>query len=135
MMVLNQSGRETWKGFGSPGAGALPAAAMAAFLFRSPDSAVRRLHRQVLLFAAVIDQRMWTLAVVAGLNSVVALYYYARIVRTMYLDLPIEGDPVVVIDGHSSFLVGVLMLATLVFGVYWAPVIDFAERSLLFVGR
>jgi NADH-quinone oxidoreductase subunit N len=78
---------------------------------------------------------MWTLAVVAGLNSVVALYYYARIVRTMYLDLPIEGDPVVAIDGHSSFLVGVLMLATLVFGIYWAPVIDFAERSLLFVGR
>ena len=47
----------------------------------------------------------------------------------------IAADPVVVIDGHSSFLVGVLMLATLVFGIYWAPVIDFAERSLLFVGR
>jgi len=66
---------------------------------------------------------------------VIGLYYYARIVRTMYLDLPVDGDPIVAIDLHSFFLVGLLMLGTLVFGVYWAPVIDFAERSLLFVGR
>jgi NADH-quinone oxidoreductase subunit N len=138
MMVLNQSGREDMEGFRGLAwrGGALPAAAMAAFLFSLAGiPPFAGFIGKFYLFAAVIDQRMWTLAVVAGLNSVVALYYYARIVRTMYLDLPIDGDPVVAIDGHSSFLVGVLMLATLVFGVYWAPVIDFAERSLLFVGR
>jgi len=138
MMVLNQSGREDMEGFRGLAwrGGALPAAAMAAFLFSLAGiPPFAGFIGKFYLFAAVIDQRMWTLAVVAGLNSVVALYYYARIVRTMYLDFPVEGDPVMAIDGHSSFLVGVLMLATLVFGVYWAPVIDFAERSLLFVGR
>jgi NADH-quinone oxidoreductase subunit N len=138
MMVLNQSGREDMEGFRGLAwrGGALPAAAMAAFLFSLAGiPPFAGFIGKFYLFAAVIDQRMWTLAVVAGLNSVVGLYYYARIVRTMYLDLPSDGDPAMAVDGHSFFLVGVLMLGTLVFGVYWAPVIDFAERSLLFVGR
>jgi NADH-quinone oxidoreductase subunit N len=138
MMVLNQSGREDMEGFRGLAwrGGALPAAAMAAFLFSLAGiPPFAGFIGKFYLFAAVVDQRMWTLAVVAGLNSVIGLYYYARIVRTMYLDLPVDGDPVMAVDAHSFFLVGVLMLGTLVFGVYWAPVIDFAERSLLFVGR
>ena len=76
------------------------------------------------------------LAVVAAASTAwSSLYYYARIVRTMFLDLPIDGDPTMVADTHNSLLVGLLMLATIVFGVYWAPVIDFADRSLFFVGR
>ena len=138
MMVLNSSGREDMDGFRGLAwrGGTLPAAAMAVFLFSLAGiPPFAGFIGKFYLFAAVVDKRMWTLAIVAGLNSVVALYYYARIVRTMYLDNPVEGDPVMVVDGNSLFLVGVLMMGTLVFGVYWAPVIDFAERSLLFVGR
>jgi len=138
LMVLNGSGREdiqafrglAWRG------GALPAAAMAVFLFSlagMPPFA--GFIGKFYLFAAVIDKEMWLLAVVAGLNSVVGLYYYARIVRAMYLDSPLDGDPIMHADLPNSILVGVMVLGTVVFGVYWAPVIDFAERSLMFVGR
>jgi NADH-quinone oxidoreductase subunit N len=78
---------------------------------------------------------MWMLAIVGGINSVVALYYYARIIRTMYLDAPVDGDPVMTIDLHNAVLVGILTLFTVVFGVYWAPVINLAERSVLFFAR
>jgi NADH-quinone oxidoreductase subunit N len=138
LMVLNNSGREdieSFRGLAWRG-GALPAAAMAIFLFSlagMPPFA--GFIGKFYLFAAVVDREMWTLAVVAGLNSVIALYYYARIVRTMYLDLPVDGDPVMVADTHNSLLIGLLVLGTLVFGVYWAPVIDFANRSLFFVGQ
>jgi hypothetical protein len=86
------------------------------------------------LFAAVIDKEMWLLAVVAGLNSVIALYYYARILRAMYFENPVDGDPIMKADLPNSILVGVMVLGTVVFGVYWAPVVDFAERSILFFG-
>jgi NADH-quinone oxidoreductase subunit N len=138
LMVLNNSGREdidSFRGLAWRG-GALPAAAMAIFLFSLAGiPPFAGFIGKFYLFAAVVDREMWTLAVVAGLNSVVALYYYARIVRTMYLDLPVDGDPVMVADTHNSLLIGLLVLGTLVFGVYWAPVIDFADRSLFFVGR
>jgi len=137
MMVLNNSGREdmdglrglAWRG------GALPAAAMAIFMFSlagMPPFA--GFIGKFYLFAAVINQQMWTLAVVAGLNSVVALYYYARIVRTMYLDMPVDGDPVMTLDLHNSVLVGLLVVGTVVFGLYWAPVVSLAARSVLFIG-
>jgi NADH-quinone oxidoreductase subunit N len=138
MMVLNQSGREDMDGFRGLAwrGGALPAAAMAIFLFSLAGiPPFAGFIGKFYLFAAVIDRQMWTLAIVAGINSVIALYYYARIVRTMYLDQPKLSDPAVVVDGHSLFLVSVLAVGTLVFGVYWAPIIDFADRSLLFVGR
>ena len=138
LQVLNNSGREDIDGFRGLAwrGGALPAAAMAVFLFSLAGiPPFAGFIGKFYLFAAVVDRQMWTLAVVAGLNSVIALYYYARIIRTMYLDLPVDGDPTMVADTHNSLLIGFLVLATIVFGVYWAPVIDFADRSLFFVGR
>jgi NADH-quinone oxidoreductase subunit N len=138
MMVLNNSGREDMDGFRGLAwrGGALPAAAMAIFLFSLAGvPPFAGFIGKFYLFAAVIKQQMWALAIVAGLNSVVALFYYARIVRAMYLDRPRDDDPVMTVDMHTSALVGVLTVLTLVFGLYWAPVIDFAERSLLFYGR
>jgi NADH-quinone oxidoreductase subunit N len=137
LTVLNRAGREdlaglrglAWRG------GALPAAAMAVFVFSLAGiPPFAGFIGKFYLFAAVIDQRMWTLAVVAGLNSVVALYYYARIVRTMYLDLPAEGDPAVSMDFHNTVLIALLAMCTVVFGVYWAPVVSLAARSLMFAG-
>ena len=137
MMVLNNSGREditafrglAWRG------GALPAAAMAVFLFSLAGiPPLAGFIGKFYLFAAVIDKEMWMLAIVAGINSVVALYYYARLIRTMYLDMPVDGDPVMSVDMHNSVLVGVLVVCTVVFGVYWAPVSSFAQRSITFFG-
>jgi NADH-quinone oxidoreductase subunit N len=137
MMVLNNSGREdieafrglAWRG------GAIPAAAMGVFLFSLAGvPPFAGFIGKFYLFAAIIEKKMWLLAVVAGLNSVVALYYYARVVRTMYLDQPVTGDPPMAVDLHNTVLVGALVLGTLVFGIYWAPVINLAQRSILFVG-
>jgi NADH-quinone oxidoreductase subunit N len=135
LMVLNQSGREdmdSFRGLAWRG-GALPAAAMMIFMFSLAGlPPLAGFIGKFYLFAAVINAKMWTLAVVAGLNSVVALYYYARIVRTMYFDQPVEGDPVMTVDLHNSVLVGALVVGTLVFGVYWAPLINLADRSVVF---
>ena len=137
MMVMNNSGRddmESMRGLAWRG-GALPAAAMMIFLFSLAGlPPLAGFIGKFYLFAAVINAKMWTFAVVAGLNSVVALYYYARIVRTMYMDQPLEGDPVMAVDLHNSILVAALVIGTLVFGVYWAPVVNLADRSLLFFG-
>ena len=137
LMVLNQSGREDMEAFRGLAwrGGALPAAAMMIFLFSLAGMPpLAGFIGKFYLFAAVINEKMWTLAVVAGLNSVVALYYYARIVRTMYLDQPVAGDPVITVDLHNSVLVGALVVGTLVFGVYWAPLVNLADRSVVFFG-
>ncbi len=135
LMVMNNSGREdieafrglAWRG------GALPAGAMMVFLFSLAGlPPFAGFIGKMYLFAAVVQQEMWLLALVAGANSVVGLYYYVRIVRTMYLDQPVAGDPEMVVDNYNSAFAGALVFLTILFGVYWAPVANFADQSLVF---
>ncbi len=138
LMVLNNSGREDLEGFRGLAwrGGALPAAAMAIFMFSLAGlPPFAGFIGKFYLFAAVVDKEMWLLAIVGGLNSVIALYYYARIVKAMYLENPVDGDPIMVADLPNSILVGVMVAGTVVFGVYWTPVINFAEQSIQFWGR
>lgn len=135
MIVANASGREdidglrglAWRG------GALPAVALAVFLFSLAGiPPLAGFVGKVYLFAAVIRAESFALAVVAALNSVLSLYYYARVVRAMFLDFPEGGEGLVAVDWSNGTLLGVLVAATVVLGLYWAPVIALAERSVRF---
>ena len=89
---------------------------------------------KVYLFAEVINRGVYWLALVAALNSVVSLYYYMRIVKVMFLgdagevaELPVATVPRV--------MLGILVVPTLLFGVYWEPVIRVAEVSVRILGN
>ena len=71
---------------------------------------------KVYLFKAVIEKDLWWLAVIGVLNSVVSLYYYARIVKAMYLDDPIEGWKPVRVPVLYTVLLLALAIPTFVFG-------------------
>jgi NADH-quinone oxidoreductase subunit N len=136
MIVANSTGREdieglrglAWRG------GAVPAVAMAVFLFSLAGiPPLAGFIGKFYLFAAVIQQKFYLLALVGVLNSVLSLYYYARIVRTMFLDFPAGGEGTVAVDMSNGILLWLLTGCTIVLGVYWAPVIDLANRSVRFI--
>jgi len=72
------------------------------------------------------------LAVVGILNSVISLYYYLQPIKTMFLDMPNGDEGVVKSEPWNYGLMGALAVATVAFGLYWAPVIALADRSLSF---
>ncbi len=86
------------------------------------------------LFAAVIqagNQWYW-LAVVGILNSVVSLWYYARVIITMYsTDQEYDAAPLIV-ERSLAFILIILAIPTLFLGIYWAPLYDFVLNSLHF---
>jgi NADH-quinone oxidoreductase subunit N len=75
---------------------------------------------KVYLFAAVISRKIYWLAVVAALNTVVSLYYYMRVVKAMFLESAAEARCPVVTPGSQVLLV-VLLIPTLGLGIYWQP--------------
>lgn len=85
------------------------------------------------LFAAIFSkEEFYWLAVVGILNSVVSFYYYARIIKAMFL----SGDREQVrltISPHQTALLSVLMGPTILFGLYWAPLWEFVSRSVKFL--
>jgi NADH-quinone oxidoreductase subunit N len=87
------------------------------------------------LFAAVVKAGgswNWTVAVVGVLNSVISLFYYARVVRAMFLEKGERTEPTLVRPLFGATSVA-LAVPTLVLGIYWAPVYDFVARSLTMV--
>jgi NADH-quinone oxidoreductase subunit N len=74
----------------------------------------------------------WTVAVVGVLNSVVSLFYYARVLRAMYLE-PGDNQPAMNVRRMFGATSVVLAIPTLVLGIYWGPVYDMLARSLSMV--
>ncbi len=74
----------------------------------------------------------YLLAVVVAVNSVIALYYYASVARTMWADEAPDGDltPVNVPPSLVAAL-GITVAITLVFGILPSVVGDFTDVSLL----
>ena len=71
------------------------------------------------------------LALVGALNTAVALYYYARIVRAMFIDPPYVEDPAPIRanPGYQLLLAGASAFI-LLFGIWWTPIVDWAASSL-----
>ena len=85
------------------------------------------------IFASLINggSAFYWLVVIGGVNSVVSLYYYLRVVKVMYFD----GERSDVISFPSSALTGALIvtaLPSLILGIYWNPVANWIQNSLVF---
>jgi NADH-quinone oxidoreductase subunit N len=82
------------------------------------------------IFLALIQTRHYTLAVVATLYVAVAIYYYFKIVRSMFIGEVTEQAPLATSFGLRLAL-GVSGLLTLAIGIYPEPFLRLAQTSLL----
>lgn len=82
------------------------------------------------IFIALVDAKMITVAVIALLNTVVSLYYYIRVLKNMFIDKP-EVEPTMW-KMSPAYIVLVLLLAvpTLILGIYFGPLVEFAKNSV-----
>src|SRR5947207_1873247 len=84
-----------------------------------------------LIFAALVQQGgFWNvlLAVIGVLNSAVSLFYYARIIKAMYLEDAVDERPLAVPAVYTGLLVA-LAVPVLVLGIYWAPLVRWAAGA------
>jgi NADH-quinone oxidoreductase subunit N len=90
------------------------------------------------LFVAVLDRvpgpgGNWyaTLAIIGALNSAVSLYYYVRVIRAMFIDVPYaEPKQAPATPVMYQVLLSASAVAVLVFGLWWTPMIDWTLSSL-----
>lgn len=93
-----------------------------------------------LLFSAIIQKKLYVLAAFGALNTAVALFYYARLMKAMFFETPETAPAPVRLAGVSRWIVILLVVPTLVLGLYWSPFImdapSFAEGGeVAAVGR
>ena len=84
---------------------------------------------KVYLFAAVISQKIYWLAVVAALNTVVSLYYYLRVVKAMFFESVAVAFQPRLSYGFRALL-AVLIIPTIGLGIYWQPLAKMVQQII-----
>jgi NADH-quinone oxidoreductase subunit N len=138
-MIANATGSEdieTYRGLAWRGA-VIPAACLAVFLLSLTGlPPFAGFVGKFFLFAAVLKEggAFVILVLVAVMNSVVSLYYYAKIIKTMFLDAPNPEDKTVSlgVENFNFTLLFPLTVLTIVFGIYFSPLLKYTSHSLSF---
>jgi NADH-quinone oxidoreductase subunit N len=136
-MIANVTGDENienYRGLAWRGA-VVPAVCLAVFLFSLTGlPPFAGFIGKFFLFAAVLKQggAFVLLALVAVINSVISLYYYAKVVKTMFLDSPDPGDQTISVAAGNFTLLIPLTVLTVVLGVYFSPLAQYTSQSLQF---
>ncbi|MCP4572562.1 MAG: NADH-quinone oxidoreductase subunit N [bacterium] len=84
------------------------------------------------LFTAVMDRQWFWLVIVAGLNSVISLYYYFKVAKAMFLMSPPEGADMSPLKLHwlQYTVLGVLAIPTLALGLFFGRFKGLADRAI-----
>jgi len=136
MLVANKTGSEdisAYKGIGyrSPIIGVSMAVFLVSLTGLPPTAGF---IGKFYLFAAVLDARWFWLAVVGAVNSVISLYYYTRVLRYMFLREPEDRSGHLPILRSEALILLTLAIPTLIFGLYFAPIVDLANASVQIFG-
>ncbi|RCK74456.1 MAG: NADH-ubiquinone oxidoreductase chain N [Ignavibacteriae bacterium] len=86
------------------------------------------------LFAALINHQWIWLAIVGVLNSVVSLYYYVKVFRNMFLKNIDEQHNEIKFNAPQIIVALLLVIPTLVFGLYFSPLVNLAQASVSILG-
>jgi len=126
---------EAWRGLGTRA----PAAAilMAVFLFSLTGlpPLAGFVGKFYLFYAVIANGEPWLVAlgIVGVLNSVVSLFYYANVVKKMFIEQADEGAEPVELPSLYAGMQWAFGLLTLLLGVYWGPLYDFVKDSIKLV--
>lgn len=83
------------------------------------------------VFAVLVQANLWTLLWIAGINTVISLFYYIRVVKVM----TIEPEPAHRVPTASSFIPATFVVAitipVLVFGIWWDGLTNWARAAAM----
>jgi NADH-quinone oxidoreductase subunit N len=86
------------------------------------------------LFSALIQAKWIWLAIVGAINSVISLYYYVRIFRNIFLRETEGSKEPIHFSVWQIAIVLLLVVPTVVFGLYFTPIVNAAIASVKMFG-
>ena len=136
MLIANKIGSEEmddYKGMGS--ASSFLGVALAIFLLSLaglPPTAgfIGKLY----IFIALIDANMIVVAFIALLNTVVAYYYYVRVLKNLYLVKTDDSKPKIEYSFGNVLVIVLLIIPVFVLGIYFTPLVNLAKSSINLLG-
>lgn len=79
------------------------------------------------LFKAALESNMYVLVIVAGINSVVSLYFYVNVLKVMIIDRPERQITFSSAKVPIAFVTA-CAVPLVFFGIYWVPLLEWAAQ-------
>jgi NADH-quinone oxidoreductase subunit N len=86
------------------------------------------------IFGAAISGGWIWLVLIAGVTTVISLFYYIRVVRNMYFFKPEKDAAPLIFSRWTKIVLLFLLIPTLLMGIYFTPVIELAKHSVQMIG-
>jgi NADH-quinone oxidoreductase subunit N len=85
------------------------------------------------IFAVIIEKKHYGIALVAAVNSVIALYYYMKLAKTMIFS-PAEGtEKVAGFTGLNQAIIIALFIPVLFLGIFWEGAMNLSGNASIFI--
>ena len=86
------------------------------------------------IFIALINADMIVVAFIMLLNTVVAYYYYVRVLKNLYLVRTETSREKIQVSFGNVVILLLLLIPVLVLGVYFTPIVNLAKNSAAILG-
>lgn len=85
------------------------------------------------IFAVIIEKKYYGIALVAAINSVIALYYYMKLAKTMIFN-PADGEAKVIgFTPANQAVIIALFIPVLFLGIFWDKVMTLSGNAVIFI--
>ena len=83
------------------------------------------------ILSAAVNNKFYTLAFIGGLNSVVSLYYYIKIVRYMVFNKEESSDAISGFNAINRTVLVALSLPIVILGIKWSGFLSITEKAVI----
>ena len=84
---------------------------------------------KLFIFQAAIDAKLYKLAIIGVLSSVIAAFYYLRIIKIMYFDPAIDDGLDPAIDRRLNYAMSASFIVVILFIVVPGPLLTYSEAA------
>lgn len=136
MLFYNETGVDSiegYKGFGirSPLAGVALTIFLVSLTGLPPTAGfIAKLY----LFGAAISAGWIWLVAIAGITTVISLFYYIRVVRNMFFYEPEPDQQPIHFNSFTKVVLYTLLIPTLALGIYFSPLLEAVRDSVSLIG-
>lgn len=85
------------------------------------------------IFNVIIEKKLYGIAIVAAINSVIAVYYYLKLAKTMIFGTSEGEEKVLGFTPANQFVIIMLFVPVLFLGVFWEKVMTIAGNAFIYI--
>lgn len=85
------------------------------------------------IFSVIIEKKYYGIALVAAINSVISLYYYMKLAKTMIFGQVDGHEKVLGFTGANQAVIVILFIPVLFLGIFWEKVMLISEHATLYI--